>query len=281
MYATGAHCELSNLAAELRTMRAEIKAEYEAKRAAEQTRMVDMEKRMMDALKSRQETLLKLLSNKFDVNGVKDNGVIKATLTRGDIAAAVNNALLKEDGPIATLMSRMDTIEQSAGAATTATSTTTATTTEIVPDVGDKGDNGDVQINYNAMLHLWQRDGLFHTVPEGFIFPSCSVATMWNLWFFGNNVTKVCSFRCIKPKDLVEKKQCKVNLSRCKKVMTELINIACRAGMIDSARSINKANGQEVFEYAYNHLLTEVYDKDPSRPSSIKINTIANRIKRR
>ena len=184
MYATGAHCELSNLAAELRTMRAEIKAEYEAKRAAEQARMVDMEKRMMDALKSRQETLLKLLSNKFDVNGVKDNGV-KATLTRGDIAAAVNNALLKEDGPIATLMSRMDTIEQSAGAATattattaTTTATTTAATTEIVPDVGDKGDNVDVQINYNAMLHLWQRDGLFHTVPEGFIFPSCSVATV-------------------------------------------------------------------------------------------------------
>jgi hypothetical protein len=125
------------------------------------------------------------------------------------------------------------------------------------------------------MFHLWRRDGFFHTVP------SYSVATMWNLCFFGNDVTKVCCFRSINPKDLVEKKQCKVNLSRCKKVMTELINIACRADMIASARSINKGNGQEVFGYAYNHLLTEVYERHPSRPSAININTIANRIKRR
>ncbi len=89
------------------------------------------------------------------------------------------------------------------------------------------------------MFHLWRRDGFFHTVP------SYSVATMWNLCFFGNDVTKVCCFRSINPKDLVEKKQCKVNLSRCKKVMTELINIACRADMIASARSINKGNGKK------------------------------------
>jgi hypothetical protein len=55
--------------------------------------------------------------------------------------------------------------------------------------------------------------------------------------------------------------------------MTELINIACRADMIASARSINKGNGQEVFEYAYNRLLTEVYERHPSRPSAINIKT--------
>ena len=254
MYATGVPGVIS-LAREVRVMRAEIQVKLDAGHA----RMDQVEQRVTSVVEDQPAAIVEQLLDRFQVNGV-------VPVTRGDITAAVNNALLMEDGPISTLVARMDAQDRAATRAAEPVIT---------------ADEGDVQNNSHAMLHLWRRDGFFHTVPEGFIFPSYSVSTMWNLWIFGNSVTKVCRFRHIDARDLVERKQCKVNLSRCKKVMVELINIACRANMIASVTCISKGNDQEVFEYAYNQLLTEVYDRPPSRPASINVNTIANRIKRR
>jgi hypothetical protein len=54
--------------------------------------------------------------------------------------------------------------------------------------------------------------------------------------------------------------------------MLELINIACRA---------NTDSFCEMYIQANKFLSTISYDRPPSRPASINVNTIANRIKRR
>lgn len=120
---------------------------------------------------------------------------------------------------------------------------------------------------------------MLHRVPHGFTFPSFAVGTMWNLWFYGNGVEKICAYRLIDPKvDLVTKK-CKVNHSRCRTVFTRMIQIAAENNIIARSQDLNKANDQRVYEIAFNKLLDEIYGaRMPSRPDSLNINTIGNRI---
>jgi hypothetical protein len=47
---------------------------------------------------------------------------------------------------------------------------------------------------------------------------------------------------------------------------------------IRSIKDVSRSNGQEIYEYAYEKLLQEIYDTPPPRPASININTIAKRV---
>lgn len=51
----------------------------------------------------------------------------------------------------------------------------------------------DVALN-PVCLHTWS-NGLVKKVPEGFRFPSFSVAAMWHLWHFGNERQRICAPR--------------------------------------------------------------------------------------
>jgi len=125
---------------------------------------------------------------------------------------------------------------------------------------------------------LWRYFNKFHRVPEGFEFPSYNVTTMWGLWFFGNERAGICPYRLISAKcDLVRPVDV-VNHSRCKRVMNALVKIAIQGGKIQSAREITLQNSQDILNYSYHILLNSVYEKFPSKPASININTLANRI---
>ena len=81
-----------SLAREVRVMRAEIKVQLDAGHA----RMDQVEQRVTSVVGDQPAAIVEQLLDRFQVNGV-------VPVTRGDITAAVNNALLMEDGPISTL----------------------------------------------------------------------------------------------------------------------------------------------------------------------------------
>jgi hypothetical protein len=134
----------------------------------------------------------------------------------------------------------------------------------------------------SGTFHVWPGDSRLHTVPHGFVFPSYSVSTMWNLWFFGNAADKICPYKSICRKwDLVPK-LCKTNFDRCGAVMTKLVDIAVEGSKIANRNAVNPVNSSTIFEYAYPVLAAMLYNNTiPTRLADININTIANRLQKR
>lgn len=120
----------------------------------------------------------------------------------------------------------------------------------------------------------WENDAM--TILFGFIFPSYSTATMWNLWHFGDNVKAISPYRNIHPTfDLA--KNGRINFSKCKLVMHKLVSIA----LVDNVTAtpfVTKENEQKIFNHSYVKLMGLLYHKYPNRPNSININTVANRL---
>ena len=118
-----------------------------------------------------------------------------------------------------------------------------------------------------------------HRVPEGFIWPSYVVSTMWNLWFLGDSQRNIGSYRFISAKTDLTTGRCKTNRSRTAKVFRRMIDILTMAGSIAKEKDITHMNIQSLFEYSYERFLGEIYAVYPTRPNDININTLANRMK--
>ena len=86
-------------------------------------------------------------------------------------------------------------------------------------------------------------------------------------------------YRFIAPSVDLVTRACRNNFSRCKKVMSKLLDIAIHDNKITRAQDITRDNEQEVYDSAYTKLLQDLYDVYPKRPATININTIANKIK--
>ena len=128
------------------------------------------------------------------------------------------------------------------------------------------------------VLMQWPGDLRPHGVPKGFKFPSLDVKTMWGLWFFGKEPIR--PYRFIDSKYDLPRQACKVNLSRCRKIMSRLVEIAIAAdpALITNADHINSENSSRVFDYAYPILLDELYQHEgcPCRLDT-NINTLGNK----
>jgi len=143
-------------------------------------------------------------------------------------------------------------------------------------------------VTYTGDIHHWPGvDDKIHMVPLGFIWPSYTAATMWNLWFLGdsNKRTWICPFRSISPKVDLRTQKCRTNRSRTSKVVSHMVEIAIAGSIISNIRDITTSNLGAVFEYSYAKLLGELYASSrmtrtsiPARPQDININTLANRM---
>jgi hypothetical protein len=202
-------------------------------------------------LNDQPEKLVETLLERFDVNGV-------VPVTKADIQRTMMEVFRGENSPLHDIMKALQSLKSSE---TTQTQMSTAHREELT---------------YSAEAHLWSKDNHFHLVPDNFRFPSYNVSTMWELWFFGDTQKKICPFKFIS-RDLTTS-LCRTNFCRCKKVINVMIKFAIDREKIRSIKDVSRSNGQEIYEYAYEKLLQEIYDTPPPRPASININTIAKRV---
>jgi hypothetical protein len=105
---------------------------------------------------------------------------------------------------------------------------------------------------------------------------------MWNLWLFGDARNRICPYQYISQQYDLPQRLCKINLSRTKRVINELVAIAIAGGKISKYKDLKDIEiSQVVFDYAYPLLLSRLYEgKLPNRPNDININTLANRMKK-
>lgn len=54
-------------------------------------------------------------------------------------------------------------------------------------------------------VHLWPRDGKFHSLPETFKFPLVDALGAWRPWWFGNSSERHPQYRALQPSDFATK----------------------------------------------------------------------------
>ena len=191
---------------------------------------------------------------RFNVEGV-------VPVTRGDIHACINEAFAESGGHFENLCKRVDIVVRSVESRQNELPRSTSESVTCVSN--------------SASVYAWGER--FHMVPEGFIFPSYSVGTMWNLWHFGDDAHGVGAYKNIQPSHDLRNGNSRVKFSKCKAVMNRLLDLAMDSGVM-CTRKVTKDTEQDVFNHAYVALLRLLYKHYPSRPASININTIANRL---
>lgn len=102
---------------------------------------------------------------------------------------------------------------------------------------------------------------------------------MWRLWHFGNANENIGPYHLITGKYDLTYKTCKNNLSRARKVMNRLIEIAKEENLITSSKDITQGNTTDIFDHAYNKLVQSLYQGRKPRGYDININRIGNLIK--
>jgi hypothetical protein len=256
MYATGIPAVIT-ISRELRN----FKSEYNTTLDNTARRIEELETKLTTAIDSQPEAIVRLILERFQVQGV-------VPITVNDIRTCIAEALNCPDGPLTSISQTL----HAHGKALKNLSSNGGDHSS--PTLNSSTPDGALS---NGNVHYWPGDGRMHRVPKGFKFPSYSVGTMFNLWFFGNQSIAVSAYMFIVPAvDL--SKSCGVNHSRCRQVMRKLVEISIKGKIIKSISEIKTSNAQQVFDYAYPKLLEEVYTDIPTRQGSININTIANRL---
>ena len=141
-----------------------------------------------------------------------------------------------------------------------------------------------VASNMTGFIHYWTGiDDKLHMVPSGFVWPSFVTSVMWNLWFFGDSNRRICAFKSISVANDLITKQCKVNASRTKKVISKMVELAVDGEKITRSRDITLSNSQAVYDFSFAELLKLLYNQHhvPERPGDINILTLANRMQKR
>lgn len=192
-------------------------------------------------------------------------------MTLNDIRSCIHEIIGGETGPIAGIKALLEKQERALERIESGGHMDRVSSNQLV-------NFQSITSNIIGEPHQWPDDNRMHKVPYGFLFPSFSVGTMWNLWFYGNENAKICPYKYISPSVDLVSDHCKSNFSRCKRVMARLVKIAIDGEKIVKQRNINASNGQEVYEYSYPILLDQLYSRCPNRVSAININTIGNRL---
>ena len=122
--------------------------------------------------------------------------------------------------------------------------------------------------------------GKHRMCPEDFEFPLFDVATMFNLWHFGNSELGIQPYKHFE--NLREKKH-KNNFDRARLVMTEIDNIFENHHLLGGDyENISKMNSIEeqnnAFSAAYVKLLEICYDGPKKRPNDITLSTLASKL---
>ena len=121
----------------------------------------------------------------------------------------------------------------------------TSSTATAENTTGDGNEIDDFQNKFKS----WSYRGKIRINPEGFTFPSLPVKPMWNLWWFGDEVTGIRPFRSlVGHRDDLLGKANKDNLSRAKKVMDAIEVIILKNNPVKRVRLYCRAESDAVFQ---------------------------------
>ena len=151
--------------------------------------------------------------------------------------------------------------------------------TAVQPIVAGNDFFGDV---YRGEYHLWPGiDSRFHSVYAGFMWPSDTAFTMWELWWRGDPNKKVCPYRHIDSRYDLTTRKCQTRRTKTLKVINLIIEIAIDKDLISCMTDINCDNSTEIFDSSYSYLITQLYvgyEAHVVRASDLNICTLANRV---
>ena len=119
--------------------------------------------------------------------------------------------------------------------------------------------------------------------PEGFEFPTFDVATMFNLWHFGNSEIGIQPYKYFgNHRDDLREKKHKNNFDRARLVMTEIDNILNNNQLLGDYENVSQMNSiteqHNAFNAAYVKLLEICYEGPKRRPNDITLSTIASKL---
>jgi hypothetical protein len=130
-----------------------------------------------------------------------------------------------------------------------------------------------------ARWKTWTWGGRMHPVPNDFKFPNCNVATTWSLWFYGHAVDQIAPYRTFKNFDMISKRD-KSYLSRSRKIMTMLCDIAVRDGKVANLESLQRLGpgpSNEIFLYCFEVMMGQsLRHFEGRRVSEISLSCVYN-----
>jgi hypothetical protein len=146
------------------------------------------------------------------------------------------------------------------------------TTGSVVPDNGGGAANGSRPAASD--WGMWTYANKIHFCPPNWEFPTTTMQTMWNLWFFGDQTANIRPYRWIKRYSV--KKQSRYD--EAKKCIDKMITLANERGFRSNFQTWDEA--LVIFNAVYDQLLTLAYgEKVPSRPNQIAYTTIGRNLK--
>ena len=152
-------------------------------------------------------------------------------------------------------------------------------------------ENHAAQANINVVEAIERRNelyfwgGKYHMVPEGFIFPSTDVKTMWDLWYFGHanyNGTgqKIRPYKCFTGNGFLSdlNKQEKASCCKVGLVIKKLTELAIENGHAEatSVSTMTRLQSDAAFSSAFPKLIQFLYNAPPIRAADTVCSTVGN-----
>lgn len=136
----------------------------------------------------------------------------------------------------------------------------------------------------NSLLRYetWTWGSRMHPVPESFHFPRCSVKVLWDLWYDGDTSLKIAPYKQFHCWDMPTNKD-KQSLSKAKKIMNKLVDIANSMELIQTTSEISSmsvAERDELFSRVFTGLLGQAENATKTVRDDIMYTTFYNVIQR-
>lgn len=216
------------------------------------------------------DQIVRILLENFQINGV-------SPITLGDIRTIISDMLTSHNGPLQTIIEKLDRISDNQHASATTSLTIASSNNDVVLPLSN-------EIEVRGQYFYWHLvDDKVHKVPYGFKWPSHDLSTMYRLWIYGCSNSNIGPYHQISAEDDLVAEGCKVNCSKTKIMMKVIISAAIRKHVISHFRDIKAsvATSREVYKNGYEMLINLLYvDRSCPRPNETNIYTLYNRMKK-
>jgi hypothetical protein len=110
------------------------------------------------------------------------------------------------------------------------------------------------------IYQTWTWGGRIHYVPESFKFPSCTVKSLWDFWFFGMEVPeRIRPFRFFKNFEM-NRSSCKQNLKKARILMNALISSNSSTLQLQDIINLPYPESQVLFQSSFEKICLEIKD---------------------
>lgn len=136
----------------------------------------------------------------------------------------------------------------------------------------------------SSRFQTFAGNGCLRMVPVGFVFPTYAVKPMWDLWWFGDEASRIQPYRFLHTKfrSNLESKAQRGLVSKAARVVEEIVKRVPPNSDGTPSKAINemsKAESDAAFKLGFSKLMTTLYgDNQVNRAGDKYYTTVANRI---